>query len=85
MTVMVTIEVPVELRDRIVNLASRQHITMVEVLRRAIETAETEAFWSEVRATMGTPEARADLQRETDLLEGTLRDGLEPEDWSEYE
>jgi hypothetical protein len=34
---------------------------------------------------MLTPEARADILRETEELEGTIGDGLEPEDWSEYE
>ncbi|RRR97640.1 hypothetical protein [Glycomyces terrestris] len=85
MTDMTTIKVPVELRDRISRLASSQHTTMAGAVERALDAAETQAFWAEVRATMLTPEARADLRRATERLSGTLRDGLEPEDWSEYE
>lgn len=80
-----TIKVPVELRDRISEFARSRHTTMAEAVERAFDAAETEAFWADVRATMGTPEARADLHCETGALSGTLRDGLEPEDWSEYE
>lgn len=74
-----------ELRDRISRLARSQHTTMAGAVERAIDVAETEAFWAEFRATMLTPEARADILRETEELEGTIGDGLEPEDWSEYE
>lgn len=85
MTNMTTIKVPMELRDRISKFAKSQHTTMAEAVEKALDAAETEAFWADVRATMGTPEARADIHRETEALSGTLRDGLEPEDWSEYE
>lgn len=83
MTDMTTIKVPIELRDRISKLARSQHTTMAGAVERALDAAETEAFWAEVRATMGTPEARADLRLETESLSGTLKDGLESEDWSD--
>jgi predicted transcriptional regulator len=82
---MTTIKVPTELRDRISKIARSQHTTMAGAVEWAIERAETEQFWAEVRATMTTPEARADILRETEELGGTIGDGLEPEDWSEYE
>lgn len=85
MTSMTTIKVPVELRDRISRLARSQHVSMAVAVEHALDAAETEEFWAQVRATMITPEARADLLRENEELSGTIRDGLEPEDWSEYE
>ncbi|WP_335986325.1 hypothetical protein [Glycomyces sp. MUSA5-2] len=83
MTGMTTIKVPVELRDRISRLARSQHVSMAVAVEHALDAAETEEFWAQVRATMGSAEARADLARETEELSGTLRDGLEPEDWSD--
>ncbi|GAA2294242.1 hypothetical protein GCM10009853_057790 [Glycomyces scopariae] len=85
MTDMTTIKVPVELRDRVSRLARSQHVSMAAAIEHALDAAETEAFWAEFRAAMTTPDVRADLRQETEPLSGTVRDGLEPEDWSEYE
>jgi hypothetical protein len=38
--------------------------------------------WARARATTETDEAREDIGREAQLIEGALKDGLEPQDWS---
>ena len=83
MTDMTTIKVPVELRERISKLARSRHTTIVGAVERAIDAEETEAFWEEVRATMSTAEARADIIREAEERSGTIRHGLGHEAWSD--
>lgn len=79
---MTTIKVPKALRDRLAERARREHSTLAGVIERTLEAAEEAAFWAEVRATMGE-DARNDLRRTAETYSGTLRDGLEPEDWSD--
>ncbi|WP_158299778.1 hypothetical protein [Glycomyces paridis] len=83
MNAMTTIKVPVELRDRIAKLAEHRHLTMAGAVERAIDVAEEEEFWARARAVMGSADARDDLRRESERLSGTIRDELEPEDWSD--
>lgn len=80
---MTTIKVPVDLRDRIAELARNRHETMSEAVAHALDAADEEQFWAEARATMGVDTARAELQRESERLSATLTDELEPEDWSD--
>lgn len=79
-----TLKVPVELRDRLAERARRRRTTLAGAIAQALEAAEEREFWEEVRETMGTAEARADLAAESERLSTTLRDGLDrEEDWSD--
>lgn len=79
-----TLKVPVELRDRLAEQARRHGTTLAGVIAHALEVAEEREFWEEVRATMGTPAARADLRAESERFAATLTDGVdEDEDWSD--
>lgn len=80
---MTTIKVSIELRDRIARLAESHHLTMAGAVERALNVAEEEEFWVRARELMGTDEARADLERESERLSASLGDELEPEDWSD--
>lgn len=79
---MTTIKVPKSLRDRLAERARREHTTLAVVIERTLEAADDAAFWAEVRATMGA-NAGDDLRRTAESYSGTLRDGLDPEDWSD--
>jgi hypothetical protein len=76
-----TIRVPTSLRQRIADRARRQHVSQAEVIKAALDEADRAAFWAEVRRTMTTSEARADLLSEAQALHNT--DGLESEDWTD--
>jgi hypothetical protein len=77
---MTTIKVPVELRDRLAELARREHTSMADAVARALDSAEDAAFWSEVAATMGPQRPSLDAER----VAGSLTDGLDPdESWDD--
>lgn len=79
-----TIKVPNELRDRLAEHARSEHITLAEVIQRSLDAAEAAAFWDDVRATMGTANARVSLTADVEGFAGVMSDGLEPdEDWSD--
>lgn len=74
-----TIKVPVELRDRLAALASRDNTTLAGAITRSLDAAEAAAFWAEVARTMdapGRPAASSDVEQ----LSGSLTDGLDPEE-----
>jgi predicted transcriptional regulator len=50
-----TIRVPTELRDRLAEIAEREHTTLAGAIERSLDRAETAAFWGTVRATMRSP------------------------------
>jgi predicted DNA-binding protein len=78
-----TIKVPVELRDRLAELAKREHTTLAGAIERSLDQAETAAFWEDVRATMSGGDTPAVLAQDTERL-GALKDGLDPdEDWTD--
>ena len=52
------------------------------MIQAALDDADRAEFWAEVRRTMATSEARADLVAEAETLHNA--DGLEPEDWSDH-
>jgi predicted transcriptional regulator len=79
-----TIKVPVELRDRIAELAKREHTTLAGAIARSLDRAETAAFWEDVRTTMSGVETQAAMTNDAEQLAATLTDGLDPdEDWTD--
>jgi predicted transcriptional regulator len=78
-----TIKVPTELRDRLAELAKREHTTLAGAIARSLDRAETAAFWEDVRATMSGVDARGAVSAEVERFADTLTDGLDPdEDWT---
>jgi F420-dependent methylenetetrahydromethanopterin dehydrogenase len=75
-----TIKVPVELRDRLAVLASRQNTTLAGAIAQSLDAAESAAFWADVAKTMSTTGAGAPLSSEIQQLSGSLTDGLDPEE-----
>lgn len=47
-----SIKVPVELRDRLSELARRERTTLAATITHALDVAETADFWERVRASM---------------------------------
>lgn len=79
-----TIKVPVELRDRLAELARREQTTLAGAIAHSLDRADAAAFWDDVRATMGSADAHATLPREAERFAGALSDGLDAEeDWSD--
>jgi predicted transcriptional regulator len=79
-----TIKVPTELRDRLAELAKREHTTLAGAIARSLDRAETAAFWEEVRGTMSGAVAQALATDDAERLASTLTDGLDPdEDWTD--
>jgi predicted transcriptional regulator len=79
-----TIKVPTELRDRLAELAKREHTTLAGAIARSLDRAETAAFWEDVRATISGVDSPAAMSRGTEEFAGTLTDGLDPdEDWTD--
>jgi predicted transcriptional regulator len=75
-----TIKVPVELRDRLAVLASRDNTTLAGAIVQSLDAAESAAFWADVARTMGTTSVGALLSSEIEQLGGSLTDGLDPEE-----
>ena len=69
-----TIKVPTELRDRLAELARREHTTLAGAIARSLDAAEDAAFWAAVTETMGEPD------RVAERFSGTLSDGLDPDE-----
>ena len=63
------------------------HQPMSQVLADAIQQYRRRLFWNEFSAAVerlrADPEAWAEEQAERTLWEGTLKDGLEPEAWTD--
>jgi hypothetical protein len=73
--------------ERVRRLAKQQDVSISRAIARAVEVAEREAFWrayhEDLARLKNDPAAWAAYEAETRELEGTLADGLEPdEDWS---
>jgi predicted transcriptional regulator len=78
-----TIKVPTELRDRLAELAKREHTTLAGAIARSLDRAEAAAFWEDVRATMNGVDAQAAASGDVERFAGALTDGLDPdEDWT---
>jgi len=75
-----TIKVPVELRDRLAALAIREKTTLAGAITRALDAAESDAFWADVASTMGTPDAGSPASSDAEQLSGSLTDGLDPDE-----
>lgn len=79
-----TIKVPVELRDRLAALASREHTTLAGAIAQSLDAAESAAFWADVARTMGPPDAGSPASSDVEQLSGSLIDGLDPrESWDD--
>jgi hypothetical protein len=83
----VSIRIDSQTYERVRRLASAQDAPMTQVVARAIADAEERAFWRDYHEGLARlkadPEAWAAHLAESRELEGTLADGLEPdEDWS---
>lgn len=77
-----TIKVPVELRDRLAEIARDQGTTLAGAIARTLDVNADAQFWSEVSATMGN--AAGHLRAAAEQDGATLTDGLDPdEDWSD--
>jgi hypothetical protein len=78
-----TIKVPAELRDRLAEVAKREHTTLAGAIARSLDRAETAAFWDDVRASMSGGAGR-DTAADSEQFAGSLTDGLDPdEDWTD--
>lgn len=74
---MTTIKVSTELRDRLAEIAGRDHSTLAQVVERALDAADEARFWTAVAETMG----RRGLE---DTDDASLREGLVPdESWDD--
>lgn len=79
-----TIKVPVELRDRLAALATRESTTLAGAIAQSLDAVESAAFWADVARTMGTPEAGSRAPSDVEQLSGSLSDGLDPqESWDD--
>ena len=73
--------------ERVRRLAEQDDRSITEVIAEAVKEAEERRFWREYRDGVARlkadPDAWASYEAESRELEGTLADGLEPdEDWS---
>jgi hypothetical protein len=79
-----TIKVPVELRERLAELASRDHITLAEAIARSLDAAESTEFWAGFTRTTGAPGFGSGVSSDDEQLSGALTDGLNPrESWDD--
>lgn len=69
-----TIKVPVELRDRLAEVARRKNITMAAAIAQALDAAEEQRFWDAVRQAHAS---MAIAQRESYVSDATLTDDLD--------
>jgi hypothetical protein len=69
------------------HLAAASGKPMAQLLEDLLIAEEERRFWQRYRDALAarTPEEVAQDQAEIRLWEGTLADGLEPEDWSDHE
>jgi hypothetical protein len=75
-----TIKVPVELRDRLASLASRESTTLAGAIARSLDAADTAAFWADVGRTMGASDAGSAASSDVEQLSGSLTAGLDPDE-----
>lgn len=68
-----TIKVPAELRDRLSELARREHTTLAAVIAKLLDAAEAQAFWEAVREAHASMSAE---DRTRSIPDATLTDGL---------
>lgn len=80
-------KVPDELADAARKRADDQGMSLSRYLAGLVQQdlarAEEAAFWADVRATMGTAEARVWQAAESERFAPALKNGLDPEDWSD--
>src|SRR5205823_6869504 len=83
----VSVRVDTSTYERARRLAAAEELSITQVIARAVADAEERAFWRAYHEGLARlkadPEACAAHLAESRELEGTLGDGLEPdEDWS---
>lgn len=71
-----TIKVPVELRDRLAEIARREHTTLAGAIARTLDGADEAAFWRRAAEAMTVAAGGAAAA----TVEGTLADGLDPDE-----
>ena len=82
-----TVRISEQTHHRLREMAAQSGEPMQAVLDKALEQYRRQKFWEECDAAYAAlqqdPEAWQDLQDELKSFEGTLMDGLDPnEDWS---
>jgi hypothetical protein len=83
----VTVKIPVEVRDRLAELAASDHRSMGDLIAELVERERRRRFFDETDAAFARlqadPAAWEDYQAELRSMEGTLMDGLEDDPWVE--
>lgn len=78
-----TIRIDAKVHARLTERARAAGKPMTVVIDEALEAQDEQEFWSEVRRTMTTPEAKKNLQSEAEKLGGGYQELLDSdEDWS---
>lgn len=84
-----TIQVSPQAQSMIHELSVKTALPTGEVVVRALEELRRKLLFEEANAALATlqlkPEEWLKLQQEDAAWDVALADGLEPEDWSEYE
>lgn len=85
--VSVTVRVTGETRAAARELAEKLDVPITQVLADAVEVYQRKVFWDEFNAAVerlqADPQAWAEELSERRLWDGTLKDGLEPEEWTD--
>ena len=86
---MLTIQVSPQAQNAIHQLSVKTARPAGEIVERAVEELRRKLLFEEANATYAALQQQPDLWREIEQEDAawdvTLADGLEPEDWSEYE
>lgn len=69
-----TIKVPVELRDRLAEVARRKNIPMAAAIAQALDAIEEQQFWQAVRRSHAS---MSNAERESYAADATLADDLD--------
>lgn len=68
------------MHERLARHAAAEGTTLAGAIERALDAEEDAAFWAEAHRTMGEPVAQERIAADTARLNGTLRDGLDPDE-----
>ncbi len=84
-----TIQVSPQAQSMIQELSIKTSLPTGEVVARAVEDLRRKLLFEEANVTLAAlqqrPEEWQKIQQEDAQWDVTLADGLEPEDWSEYD
>jgi predicted transcriptional regulator len=84
----VTVRIPTQLRDVLKAMAEQMNQSMQDVITRAVENYRRELFFAQANEAyarmMADPVQKAEHEAELREWDGTLMDGLDPdEQWNE--